>query len=125
MTQRIKLLGTLAIEEDGRRPLEARGKRLMNSAHGLALVSYLLYCNEIQSREQVADLLWEASSTSRSLMRLRELLARVRRYLPQVQASRMTVTFRAGADDVIDLFLLREGLAREDMAQLDEALRLY
>lgn len=125
MTQRIKLLGTLAIEEDGRRPLEARGKRLMNSVHGLALVSYLLYCNEIQSREQVADLLWEASSTSRSLMRLRELLARVRRYLPQVQASRMTVTFRAGADDVIDLFLLREGLASEDMAQLDEALRLY
>lgn len=119
MTRRIKLLGGVTIEEEGR-PL-----RLMNSAHGLALVAYLVYCNEIQSRERVADLLWDASSTRRSLMRLRELLVRVRQWLPQIQTSRKTVVFCAEKDDVVDLFLLRDALAGANGAELDRALRLY
>lgn len=119
MSQRIKLLGAFVVEEEG------GPSRLMDSAHGMALLAFLVYGNEIQSREFVADLLWEASSTRRSLMRLRELLARVRRWLPQLQATRMTVVFRAQDDVVVDLFALREALAGDDMGQLDEALQLY
>jgi DNA-binding SARP family transcriptional activator len=119
MPRQIKLLGTIAIEEDG------RSSRIMNSARGIALVAYLIYSSDVQSREQVADLLWEASSTRQSLTRLKELLFRARKWLPQIQATRRTVTFQPDDDDFIDLAALREELAAEDSGRLDEALRLY
>lgn len=119
MTKRIKLLGTMAVEENG------RSSRIMGSSRGLALVAYLAYTNDVQTRETVADLLWEASSTRQSLARLRELLGRVRRWLPEVQATRKTITLEATADIVIDLQVLRDGLAAEDIVQVDNALRLY
>jgi DNA-binding SARP family transcriptional activator/tetratricopeptide (TPR) repeat protein len=120
MVQRIKLLGTVAVAgEDG------RASRIMNSARGMALLAYLIYTDEVQRREQVADLLWEATSTRQSLMRLRELLARVRKWLPEVQTTRQTIVFQPANDTFVDLLLLREGLATEDASRLDEALRLY
>jgi DNA-binding SARP family transcriptional activator/Flp pilus assembly protein TadD len=119
MPRRIKLLGNIAFEEDG------RPSRIMNSAKGIALAAYLIYNTGAQNREQVADLLWEASSTRQSLTRLRELLVRVRKWLPEVQATRRTVVFQPSADDFIDLLAFREGLASEEPETLDGALRLY
>ena len=116
---RIKLLGTAMVEANG------RSSRIISSAKGMALLAYLVYNNDAQSREQVADLLWEASSTKQSLTRLRELLGRVRKWLPQIQATRQTLTFQADEQTVVDLWVLREGLIAKDMAQLDEALQLY
>ena len=120
MIHRIKLLGTVTVEE-----ADGRSSRILQSAKGMALLAYLIYTNEVQSREQVADLLWEASSTKQSLMRLRELLTRVRKWLPEVQTTRQTVSFQAMDDSFVDLWVLRDGLAATEMGQLDEVLRLY
>jgi DNA-binding SARP family transcriptional activator len=119
MMYRIKLLGSLAIEVDG------RSSRIVHSAKGMALLAYLIYTNDVQSREKVADLLWEASSTKQSLMRLRELLARVRKWLPELQTTRQTVSFQATDDCFVDLWVLRQGLATADTSQLDDLLQLY
>jgi DNA-binding SARP family transcriptional activator len=119
MPRRIKLLGTIAIEKDG------RSSRIMNSDRGIALAAYLIYAGDMQSREQVADLLWKSTSTRQSLTRLRELLVRVRKWLPQVQATRKTLVFQPTEGDFIDLLAFREGLAAENADQLNETLRLY
>ncbi len=119
MNHRIKLLGSLAIEENG------RISRIMNSTRGCALVAYLIYTDAVQSREKIADLLWEASSTRQSLSRLRELLPRLRKWMPEVQTTRQTVAFVPMADSFVDLLALRDGLAAADLSTRDEALRLY
>ena len=115
----IKLLGEVVVLVNG------RSSRIVDSARGVALLAYLVYTNDVQSRERVADLLWEASSTKQSLARLRELLGRVRKWLPQVQTTRQTVTFQADEHTSVDLWALRNGLQSEDPTRLDEALQLY
>lgn len=117
--QQIRLLGKVLVETDG------HSSRLVNSARGVALLAYLVYTNDIQNREHVADLLWEATSTRQSLTRLRELLGRVRKWLPQVKTTRQTVTFQPDDSALVDLWALRQGLQATDNLALDEALQLY
>ena len=88
-------------------------------------MAYLIYNDKVQNREKMADLLWNASSTRQSLNRLRELLVRVRKWLPHVITTRQTITFQADEGSFVDLFVLRQGLADEDISHLDEALQLY
>ena len=62
------LLGAPEILE-GNSPSE-----LMKSAKGVGLVAYLIINQQTQPRETVADLLWEANTTTQSLKNLRSLL---------------------------------------------------
>ena len=115
----IKLLGALSIE-DGDQPA-----RIMTSAKGSALIAYLIITNQTQKREAVADLLWDAASTRHSLQNLRELLGRIRKWLPELQITRQTVAFQPTKDTFIDLFVLRAALPSTELPILDDALALY
>ena len=119
MSRMIKLLGNLVVEENG------RFSRINNSAKGSALLAYLIVTDETQPRDGVADLLWEATSTEQARRNLRELLARVRKWVPDLQATRKTITFHATPDTFVDLFALRDGLHADDLSQIDAALQLY
>ncbi|MCO5188787.1 MAG: tetratricopeptide repeat protein [Anaerolineae bacterium] len=119
MSFRIELLGSFVVEEDG------RPSRIANSAKGCALLTYLIVSGGPQSREVIADLLWEAASTRQSLQRLRELLPRVQRWVPRLEVTRQTVGFRPNSGDHIDVLTLRNGLTSNDLDQVDAALQLY
>ena len=88
MARQYKLFGTLEIIEDG------APNQVMQSPRGCALISYLLVTREAQTREHLADLLWESTSTRQALRRLRQLLHRIRPFLPELQVTRRTVTFQ-------------------------------
>ena len=79
MSLKIKLLGTLQIENEDGTPSD-----IIKWSKGCAILAYLLVTGQAQSREVVADLLWEASSTSQSLQNLRKLLSRMRRWVPDL-----------------------------------------
>ncbi len=117
--RRFKLLGSLSIHT---------GKALspvLKSPKGCAIIIYLLVNGGLQPRELVADLLWEATSTAQSLKNLRSLLNRIRKWVPEVQVSRKTLAFEPLPDSDVDLYQLRAGLTTDDLATLDEALKLY
>lgn len=119
MTQHFKLLGTLDIKTD------TKPSAIMQSPMGLAVLSYLIVTDQVQSREGVADLLWDASTTSQALKNLRSLLSRIRKWVPELQITRQTIAFQAEANSFVDLLTLRNGLAADDPATIDAALRLY
>jgi len=115
----IKLLGNLEVMENG------RSSRITNSAKGSALLAYLIITNETQSRDKVADLLWEAVSTAQARRNLRELLSRIRKWIPDLQTTRTTIAFKARPDTFVDLYALRNGFNMADPSQIDAALKLY
>jgi DNA-binding SARP family transcriptional activator/Tfp pilus assembly protein PilF len=117
MSLKIKLLGTLQITNDDSTPSD-----IMKWSKGSALLAYLLVTGQAQSREAVADLLWEASSTSQSLQNLRKLLSRMRKWVPDLVVTRKQVTYTTEASD---LFSLSMALAAADIEAIDEALHLY
>ncbi len=119
MTQRIDLLGAISITHDG------KPRRIVNSPKGCALLAYLIVTAEQQRREQLADMLWDATSTSRGLQNLRELLVRVRRDVPEVETTRQTAIFVPTVETEVDLIALREGLQSADPATKDNALSRY
>ncbi len=119
MTQHFKLLGTLDIKTD------TKPSAIMQSPMGLAVVAYLIVTDQVQSREGVADLLWDASSTRQALRNLRSLLSRIRKWVPELQITRQTIAFQPTANSFIDLLTLRNGLAADNPATIDTALRLY
>ena len=120
MPQReIKLLGGLNIQEAG------QPTRIMTSAKGSALIAYLIITNQTHKREAVADLLWDATSTRHSLQNLRELLARIRKWVPELQITRQTIAIQPDKDTFIDLWALQAGLTSEALTTSDEALNLY
>ena len=118
MTLQHKLLGTLAIEENG------RPATVMKYSKGCALLAYLLVTNQTHSREAMADLLWEAASTATSLRSMRKLLYRLRDHVPHLTATRKQVQYQPDPATV-DLHILEAALVSQDATQLDAALRLY
>ena len=119
MAREIKLLGKLTITEEGQL------SPLMKNAKGCALLAYLVVSGSPQSREAVADLLWESLSTAHSLRNLRVLLTRIRPFLPELQASRQTLAIQINPDTTIDLHQLNQTLSSMETAQLEQALFLY
>lgn len=117
MSLRIRLLGTLLIEDEQGTPSE-----IMKWSKGCALLAFLIITDQVQSREAVADLLWEASSTSQSLQNLRKLLSRMRKWAPALNMTRKQVAYAASSTDYHTLIA---GLASADIQALDEALQLF
>ncbi|VAW33426.1 hypothetical protein MNBD_CHLOROFLEXI01-4938 [hydrothermal vent metagenome] len=119
MTRTVKLLGSLAITENGRSSL------LRKNAKGCALLIYLIVTQKSHSREHIADLLWEARSTSQSLRNLRVLLTRIRPLLPELQISRQELAFHPEPETKIDFVRLVEALTTSESDHLAAALPLY
>ena len=119
MTRRYKLFGTLIIEENG------RSAPLLKYKKGCALIVYLLVTRQPQSREVVADLLWDASSTAQSLRNLRKLLHQLRQHVPELQVSRQRLAFHLEDGVDIDVYTLEGALASENIDRIDQTLSLY
>ena len=119
MTRTYKLLGALEIEEDG------RPSPIMKYSKGCALLAYLIFNGQTTSREMIADLLWEASSTNHSLQNLRKLLSILRPLAPELIISRKQVSFQPDGDIAVDLYTLRTALDGDDVNKLDVGLALY
>lgn len=117
--RQINLLGTISIMEND------QPRRIVNSAKGCALITYLIVTGEQQQREHLASLLWSGASTSRALQNLRELLVRVRRDVPEVQTTRQTASFVPTPETMVDLRLLRDGLSSDDPLSKASALNFY
>ena len=119
MARRYKLFGTLIIEENG------RSAPLMKYKKGCALIAYLIITQQAQSREVVADLLWDASSTAQSLRNLRKLLHQLRQLVPGLQVTRQQLAYQLQEDEEIDLYNLEDAFKSQDLDQLDVALTVY
>ena len=127
MTHSYKLLGPLDIQENG------RSSELLKSGKGCALVTYLIITNQPQAREVVADLLWQATSTTQSLKNLRSLLNRIKKWVPGLEITRQSLTYRTHPDTAIDLVTLNKTVIGEPflhdsvstLNELNNALRLY
>lgn len=119
MEQRIRLLGGLEIEEDG------KPAAVLKSPQGCALLTYLLVTRKAHRREVLADLLWDATSTASSLRHLRQTLYRLRPVMPQLQISRHEVAYRPDARVWVDLYSLQEALASHEIATIEAGLRIY
>ena len=117
--QQFTLLGSLTIDTNG------TPSPIMRSHKGCALLTYLLVEQQPQSRENVADLLWDSTSTTQSLTRLRILLSRTRKWIPELVSTRQSLQFRPMAQTHVDLYVLNEALATDNVGQLDKALKLY
>lgn len=117
MSLRIKLLGPLLIEDENGAPSE-----IMKWSKGCALLAYLAVTGQPQSREVLADLLWEAASTAQSLQNLRQLLSRTRQWVPELVVTRKQVAYPPAA---ADFHTLSTALASADMEAMNDTLRLY
>ncbi|MCB8944436.1 MAG: tetratricopeptide repeat protein [Ardenticatenaceae bacterium] len=117
MSTQIRLLGKPQVAVDG------QPSPVLKSAKGLALLAYLVITRQAHSREAIADLLWEATSTAKSLNNLRQLLSRLKKWLPDLQISAAEVAYEA--NDFVDLYVMSEGLTAVSPHMLDEALQLY
>jgi len=123
MPLQFKLLGSLIIESDGA-PSE-----LLKSPKGCALITYLTITGQSHTREFLADLFWEATSTAQALRNLRALLSRIHELVPELQVTRTTLAFQPLPDTAVD-FLTLQAVLEEDPAQindsqLDTTLQLY
>ena len=116
---KFKLFGELLIEQDH------KPATIMNSPKGAALLVYLILQKEMVSRELIADLFWEATSTQQSLTSLRALIRRVRKLVPGIVTTRQQIGFEAGLETFIDIYQLQTALNSDDLTQIDEALLLY
>lgn len=119
MARRFKLFGTLEVDEDG------SPSRLVQSDHGSALVCYLIVTGEAQPRELLADLLWEATSSPQALKHLRQLVSRIRPWVPELVVTRNTLAFQPQAETTVDYHLLRDALADGTPDGLEQALAVY
>ena len=119
MKRQIKLLGTFELIDGG------TPSPVMKRAKGCALLAYLIVTGHTQTREVVADLLWEADSTTQSLKNLRSLLPRIRPALPELIVTRQTLNFAAKPDTFVDFLALKKALWQKDVPQLEKTLPLY
>lgn len=117
--RRFKLFGTLEIDDDG------LPSRVVQSDRGSALVCYLIVTGEAQPREFLADLLWESTSSQQALKHLRQLVSRIRPWVPELVVTRKTLAFQPHSDTVVDYYVLRDALSRGTMDALEEALIVY
>ncbi|MCO5206948.1 MAG: tetratricopeptide repeat protein [Anaerolineae bacterium] len=116
----ITVFGTLAVR-DGDRLSD-----IMKSPKGCAIVAYLLVTGTVKSREQIADLLWDATTTAQALNRLRSLLNRLRADLPpEVVIGRNSLHLHPLPNSDIDWITLHNGLATQNDDELTAALTAY
>ena len=120
MSLRIKLFGTLSVANEDDTPSE-----LMKWRKGCALLAYLIVARTPQPREMLADLLWEASSTAQSLRNLRTLLARIRKWIPELEVTRKQVRYPTETAVFVDYHALIAGLENGDLANIASVLPLY
>ena len=119
MPRQIHLLGTPFIADDG------QPSDLLRNVKGCALLTYLIVRGRAESREHLADLLWDAPATASSLRNLRVLLSRIRPHLPGLNTTRSSVQYLSQPDEAIDYLALSDYLtAGGPFTSLDE-LRLY
>ena len=120
MTKRIKLLGSLDIELNGQH------SEILKSDKGCALLTYLIVTKKVQSRQKIADLLWDAESTASSLHNLRQLLSSVRKWVPDwFRIDRKQIAFQIDDTVFVDFYELDEALMSDDGDKLDKGLQLY
>ncbi|MGB6421188.1 MAG: hypothetical protein WBF05_05055, partial [Anaerolineales bacterium] len=113
----ITALGGLSIKQDGE-PITGLASRKAE-----ALLVYLACTGKPQSREKLAELLWEERSQSRSLSNLRVVLSSLRKHLGKyITITRDTVTLNQAADIWLDTADLEEKLAA---GQPEAAVSLY
>src|SRR5262245_50109405 len=108
MRREIHLLGTLSIMDD------ERPSDLLRNAKGCALLTYLLVRARSESREHLADLLWDAIDTTSSLRNLRVLLTRIRPYLPGLDIARQTLRYLPQPGEIVDYLALVASLSQRD-----------
>ena len=120
MSLRIKLLGSLLIENEDGTPSD-----IMKWSKGCALLTYLVVTGTPQSRELLADLLWDAATTAQSLQNLRKLLSRMRRWVPELVVTRKQVSYPLDTAVSIDYLTLTTTLVSGSTAKIDETLPLY
>ncbi len=119
MSRHIQLLGSLSITDDNHPSV------LQRNAKGCALLTYLLVRGQTESREHLADLLWDAADTTSSLRNLRVLLTRIHQTLPGLQVTRTTLRYQHQPQETIDYFTLFHSLTRRDAPPSLDELRLY
>ena len=119
MSRHIHILGNLAVSDDG------VPSGLLRSAKGCALLAYLIVRGRAETREHLADLLWDAPDTAGSLRNLRVLLTRVRPFLPGLDITRTSVRYIRQADEAIDYLLLSDALSQKERQPSAGDLRLY
>ncbi len=116
MQTKIRLFGLPSIEVDGRL------SRLTQSKKSIALLAYLVDQQTPQSREVVADLVWDATSTKQSLHRLRELLTRIRPVLVDLKTTRKMIWLEPEPDTEIDFLVWRAAHDAQSIDALNGAL---
>ncbi|MEM7798345.1 MAG: tetratricopeptide repeat protein [Chloroflexota bacterium] len=115
-----KLLGSFSIEKDGEL------SEVMKSEIGCAILIYLIVTRESQSRERVADLIWDAGSTKAALHNLRQLLSKfLRGKVGELQIDRKNLTFTPSEETFVDLYALEAGLSSGDPKQMGAAIKQY
>ncbi|MCA9944993.1 MAG: hypothetical protein KC449_16020, partial [Anaerolineales bacterium] len=120
MALRFKLLGSLKIEKEN-----GDASEVMKWNKGCALLAYLILVGQAQRREFLADLLWDAPSTSRSLQNLRKLLSRMRKWVPELEVTRTQVAYPQETAVAIDYLTLSNILNAGGIAEMDSALSFY
>ena len=115
----IVLLGPPSTIADGK-PSE-----LTKSSKGIALLAYLIVRGRSETRERLADLLWDSEDTSASLRNLRVLLTRIRPHLPNLVITRASVQYDPAPDEAIDYLNLTGKFSAKSTNILLEDLRLY
>ena len=120
MGLKIKLLGLLKIEEKNGAACE-----IMKWHKACALLAYLVVTGGPQPRQFLADLLWDAPSTSQSLQNLRKLLSRMRKWIPELEITRKQVAYPVEKAVFIDYLALSMALSDGNSTEMDTALSLY
>ena len=119
MSRQIRLLGTPSITDDG------RSSDLLRNAKGCALLAYLIVRGRSETREHLADLLWDSPDTASSLRNLRVLLTRVRPHLPGLHITRNSVRYIPQPHEAIDYLTLSDYLSAGGLRTSLGELRLY
>ncbi len=123
----LHLLGYVTLTLDGE-PLTA-----LRSHKGIALLIYLACTGRAHSRELLADLLWDDTSTAQSLSNLRTVLARLRPQLgDHLVATAETIALAPNAPLSVDVGTLQRQIASlprhlspEAMEAAEQILTLY
>lgn len=113
--------------------LDGRPLTALRSQKGIALLVYLACNHRPHSREALADLLWDATSTAQSLSNLRTVLARLRPHLGDyLTVTPETIALAPDAHLWLDvraleqqIALLPRHLSPEAATQAEQALALY
>ena len=119
MRRHIRLLGPLSITDDG------QPSDLLRNAKGCALLAYLIVRGRTESREHLADLLWDSPDTAGSLRNLRVLLTRIRPHLPGLHTTRNSAQYIPQPDQAIDYLALSDNLTAGGARPSLGELRLY